>query len=242
MKGLLLAAKAEVVMGVHLVMRHRTPRLAGLLVLVVVLSAVLRDPAGSVRGPSNLLFVCGTLAAVAGSRLLAPGAALAAAYRVAAPWPLVPAARLVGALLVVMPVVAVTTMAVGPSLGGGEVSGTVVVSAGVYTGAIASVVLAATPVTGSSVAAACGLLMAWLGGLRPSAIHFALESVPFVERPMVYLWNALPLNWRAARWIEDGATGDGFVLVAWLLLGVCAAGWIMPSVYRLQGHMEGGGP
>jgi len=241
MRGLLLAAKAEAVLGAHLVMRHRTARLAALLVLVVVLATVFRNPEaqGTERGPSNLVLVCGTLAAVAGSRLTAPGAALSAAYRVAARWWLVPCGRLVGALLVVLPVVGVTAIAVGPSQGHGVEETSVLVASCLYTGAVASTVMAATPVAGSSTAATIGLLMAFLGGLRPSAVHLALEAVPFIQRPLVLLWNVMPLSWRAVRWIEDGISVDGLVLGGWLLAGLCAAGWIMPTMYRLQSHAKG---
>lgn len=242
MRRLLLAAKAEAVLAVHLVIRHRTPRLAALLLLVVVLSTVLRSHAteGVAHGLWSLLLVCGTLAAVSGSRLMAPGAALSAAYRAAAPWWLVPAGRLAGAMLVVLPVVGVTTIAMGPSQGRGTEVPVLLVSC-VYTGAVASTVAAATPVAGSSAAAALGLLLAWLGGLRPVDIYFALEPVPFVQRPIVFLWNVLPLNWRAVRWMEDGVLADGLLLGGWLLAGVCVAGWAMPKMYRLQGHAAGAG-
>jgi hypothetical protein len=242
MRRLLLAAKAEAVLAVHLVIRHRTPRLAALLLLVVVLSTVLRSHAteGAARSLWSLLLVCGTLAAVSGSRLMAPGAALSAAYRVAAPWWLVPAGRLAGAMLVVLPVVGVTTIAMGPSQSRGAEVPVLLVSC-VYTGAVASTVAAATPVAGSSAAAALGLLLAWLGGLRPADIYFALEPVPFVQRPIVFLWNVLPLNWRAVRWMEDGVLADGLLLGGWLLAGVCVAGWAMPKMYRLQGHAAGAG-
>jgi hypothetical protein len=241
MTRLLLSAKAEVVLGVHLVMRHRTPRLAALLLLVVVLSTVLRNPAteGTVRGPSNLLLICGTLAAVAGSRLLAPGAALSAAYRVAAQWWLVPTGRTVGALIVVLPVVAVATMAVGPSPVPRTDAIRVVMASGLYSGAMVATAMAAAPVVGSSAAAGGGMLMAWLGGLRPSAIYLALEQVQFAQRPLVLLWNILPLNWRAVRWIQDGVSADGVVLAGWFLAGVCVAAWTMPTMYRLQGHGAG---
>jgi len=241
MRRLLLAAKAEAVLAVHLVIRHRTPRLAALLLLVVVLSTVLRSQAtdGAARSLENLLLVCGTLAAVSGSRLLAPGAALSAAYRVAARWWLVPAGRLAGAMLVVLPVVGVTTIAMGPSQGRGTGVVSVLLASCVYTGAVASTVTAATPVAGSSAAAALGLLLAWLGGLRPSAIYLALEPVPLVQRPLVFLWNVLPLNWRAVRWIEDGVSADALLLGGWLVAGVCVAGWAMPKMYRLHRHASG---
>jgi hypothetical protein len=243
MRRLLLAAKAEVVLGAHLVMRHRTPRLAALLLLVVVLSTILRSPATDVteRGSWNLMLVCGTLAAVAGSRVMAPGAALSAAYHVAAQWWLVPGGRLAGALLVALPIVGVTAVAVGPSQGHGGEATSVLLASCLYTGAVASTVMAATPVTGSSAAATIGLLMAWFGGLRPSAVYLTLEAVPFIQRPLVFLWNVMPLNWRAVRWIEHGISADGLVLGSWLLAGLCAAGWVMPTMYRLQGHAKGTG-
>ncbi len=68
----LLAVKAEVVLGLQLVSRHRAPRLAALLALGVAGLTASADPSPE-RVARVALFVAATLAAVSASRLLSPG-------------------------------------------------------------------------------------------------------------------------------------------------------------------------
>lgn len=241
MVPLALAVKAEVVMGAHLVLRHRAPRLATLLALLVVVLAVLRDVGDtSGTGQAGTVFVIGgTLAAVGASRLLAPGAALAGARRVAALWWLVPTGRLIGALLVIAPIAGIAALTLGPHESGPGTIRLALIGT-VYTAAMASVILACAPALGASAAAAVGLSAAWIGGLPPSAILNALDRWPLAQRPLGILWNLLPLNWRAVRWLQDGLLADGFVLLSWIALGILAAAWITTaSAHRSNGLSPG---
>lgn len=238
----LLAVKAEIVLGALLVIRHRTPRLAALLVLAVVASSFLAGGSSGGLGHSQWLvfFGAGSLAAVSASRLLAPGAALAAAYRVAASWWLVPTARLVGALFVTLPFVAGAALLLGQPVGAGFGASELVAVTGLYSATLAALVLALTPALGASAAAAIGFVTAWFGMLPPSAVSHALERWPIVQRALVLAWNSLPLGWRAMRWLERGTHGDGVVLLGWLLVGIAAAAWSITWVLRSRNQRPSG--
>ncbi|UCD24724.1 MAG: hypothetical protein JSW51_02060, partial [Gemmatimonadota bacterium] len=163
MIALLLAVKAEIVLGVLLVLRHRTPRLAAVLVIVVVATSLLAG--GDNDGPAQLQWVvfviAGSLVAVSASRVLAPGAALSAAYRVGAAWWLVPSARLSGALCVPLLIVVGVTLVMDHSAGGVSSAGRMVCVIGLYATALAALVMALTAVLGASAGAAIGFMAAW---------------------------------------------------------------------------------
>jgi len=238
----LLAAKAEIVLGALLVIRHRTPRLTALLVLAVVASGFLtRGGSGSpANSPWVVFVVAGSLVAVSASRLLAPGAALAAGYRVAASWWLVPSARLVGALFVTFPLVAGAALVLGQPVGAGFSAGELISVTGLYAATLAALVLALTPAVGASAAAAIGFMAAWFGMLPPSAVSNAFERWPIVQRALVLAWNSLPLGWRATRWLERGTHGDGFLLFGWLLVGLATAAWAITWALRSRNQKPGG--
>ncbi len=233
MSGIALAFKSEVVLAALLVLRHRAPRLAGLLVLTMM-GLVLLNGTGtdtSEDGSRTVLLVSGVLASVAGSRLLAPGAALTCAYRVAAPWWLVPSGRLVGASTVTLPLVAFGAVILIPHptastpflLGAGFIG---------YYAATMSVTLAITPVVGASSAAVLGFLTAWFGIATPSTMQALLEKWPVFQGPAVLLWNTLPLHWRAASWIRDGCGIDILVLGVWTVAGMVGAAWTVAATHR----------
>lgn len=238
----LLAVKAEIVLGALLVIRHRTPRLAALLVLAVVASSFLVGGGSGGPGHSQWLafFGAGSLAAVSASRLCAPGAALAAAYRVAASWWLVPTARLVGSLFVTLPFVVGAALLLGQPVGAAYSASELVAVIGLYAATLAALVLAVTPALGASAAAAIGFVAAWFGMLPPSAVSNAIDRWPFVQRALVLAWNSLPLGWRAMRWLERGTHSDGVVLFGWLLVGIAAAAWAIPWVLRSRTQQPSG--
>ncbi len=215
--------KGEVVLGVLLVLRHRTVRLVGILTLLVLLLATVNDADGT---SAHALFVVGgCLAAVAGSRLMAPGAALAAARRAAGSWWLAPTGRLAGVLLLLAPILAVGAAALTAS-GGGEVPFVpLAVAALLQAAALGAVTLALAPALGASAAGMLGLIGALLGGLRPSEMHELFAAWPYAQRLVVIAWNVLPLSWRAARWLGYGPVHDLVVLGAWVVAGVCLAAW-----------------
>jgi hypothetical protein len=224
----ILAFKSEVVLAAQLVTRHRAPRLAALLAVIIVALSRLGGEAAS-SGQRTLLLISGIVASVAGSRLLTPGAALACAYRVAAPWWLVPAGRLVGALIVTLPVVAVGCLVTAPSspipleVGLGLVG---------YHAAVTAATLAVTPVLGGSAAAVLGFLAVWLGMASPAVVQGALDGWPVLQGPVVLLWNTLPLSWRAARWMQRGGEIDILFLLAWAVAGVAVAAWTARVAHR----------
>ncbi|UCG87351.1 MAG: hypothetical protein JSW71_02050 [Gemmatimonadota bacterium] len=244
MTAFLSAAKAEVLMGVLLVVRHRTPRLAGVLVLAIVASKLMAhstDGAGGGAVWINLV-AGGSLAAVATSRLLAPGANLAAGYHAASWWWLVPAARLVGGLAVTVPVLTAATLLLGAtSLTVPEVVRLGMVTA-CYAASCGALVLAVTPVMGGSGAAAAGFILAWFGTVPPSGVATLVERWPPVEGPLVLMWNTLPLGWRAARWFEHGDLSDPILFLFWLPVGIAAAAWTMTVCYRSQHPRPGSDP
>jgi hypothetical protein len=235
----LRSLKADVVLGAQLVSRHRSPRLAAILALVLLGAAGTQTSvAGLARAPLALS-AAGMLAAVAGSRLFAPGGALAAHRAVAATWWITPVGRLAGGLLLVH---ALSLAGAGlVVLPGAAVSSAVRVSFALilYGTAVAAATAALTPTLGSSPAAVLGLVSAWLGVIPPSGLAGLLSSWPVLARPLVWLWNVLPLPWRAARWISRGDPADPALLAAWVAVGVAALAWSASRFYRSGGR---GGP
>jgi len=236
MSGFLLAVRAEVLMGVLLVARHRTTRLAGLLAIAIVASSLIASSVGETGGSGVWvsLVVAGSLAAVAASRLLAPGASLAAGYRAASYWWLVPSARLIGGIAATLPVLlAVMLIVAASSLTPARVAWLSVVTVG-YAASGAALVMAVTPVMGASGAAAAGFIFAWFGTVPPSGVSALVERWPLVQGPLVFLWNTLPLGWRAIRWFEHANPWDPALIAAWLPIAVCASAWTMTVCYRSQ--------
>jgi hypothetical protein len=234
MTATVLATKAEVVLASQLVLRHRTPRLAGFLVLVLTALWFVRSKEDATLPPDSrtVLLIAGTLAAAAGSRLAAPGGALACAYRVAGPWWMVPVGRTIGSMLVTLPLVFVGVLVLGAPISAlSGLCGLAIVTL-VYTAVTTSCVLGCTPMLGSSAAATLGLAGTWFGAIPPSAVHVALAKWSVVQGPVVLLWNLLPLNWRAARLIARPGYSDSVVLLGWLLLGVGGAAWAIGAAHR----------
>jgi hypothetical protein len=218
----LLALKAEALLGLQLVTRHRAPRLAAVLGLGLVAGAAV-SPSGQTSGRSVLL-IGSTLAVVGASRLTAIGPALAAARIVAARWWVVPVGRLAGALCAVVPfALGVAALMVGPhgEAGLGRIAW---VTSG-YAVALIACTMAMTPILGASVAATLAFLAVWLGGAPPSAVSGVLGSWPLLQRATVWAWTVLPLPWRALRWLAGGPVADPLLLTAWAVIGVAVAGW-----------------
>ena len=230
--SVLRALKADIVLGAQLVSRHRSPRLAAVLVLALLVAAGGYHPApNSARVPMAVVAV-GVLAAVAASRLFAPGGALAANRAAAARWWVAPVGRLTGALLLVLPLgLAGTAFLVLPGAG---LAHLIRVSIGllVYVTALAAGTAAITPLVGSSPAAVIGLASAWFGVIAPSALGTLLGGWPFVARPLVALWNVLPLPWRLMRWIGNGTVADPGMLALWIVVGITVLAWSPGRFYR----------
>lgn len=229
------ALKAEVMLGLLLVLRHRAFRLTGFLVLVIAAFAAFGlGDRGATHAISLALLTGGSLIAVAGSRLLAPGPALAGARLVAAAWWLVPAGRLTGALLVVMPVALATHLAVSAPVSNLVDLVRVTLVAAAYVGALGAFTAVLAPLMGASAAASCGFLAAWMGGVPPSTVAAALQEWVYVQRPLVWVWNLLPLMWRARRWLAEGQMSDIVVFLAWIILGMVGAAWAIVASIRWE--------
>ncbi|HWP36173.1 MAG TPA: hypothetical protein VNL18_01345 [Gemmatimonadales bacterium] len=227
-----LAFKADVVLGAQLVSRHRAPRLAALLALALLVATVADRPTPAATRVPLACVVVGVLTAVGASRVFAPGGALAAARAAAGHWWIAPAGRLLGALAVIMPIgLAGASLLVVPGIPSSAVprlSGILLL----YGAVTAAFTAAWTPLVGSSVAAATGLITAWVGAVSPSGLLALLNAWPIVARPLVSLWNVLPLPWRAIRWFERGGPEDIALLCAWLAVAFLGAAWSVNRFYR----------
>jgi hypothetical protein len=95
----------------------------------------------------------------------------------------------------------------------------------VYGTAITAAALAASPVLGASASGTLALLAVWFGGIPPSAMHDLFDGWIYLQRPIVLLWNTLPLGWRASRWFHQGEFGDALLLGAWIVFGVALGAW-----------------
>ena len=219
----LLSAKAEAVLGSLLVIRNRTAHLAcGLMFAVLVLL--------SVQGPERLpvahrpiavLTIAGTLAAVAGSRLLAPGAALAAARQVAASWWVVPVGRFTGALLVVLPCALLPVLVLDP-LGASPVA--FGASMAVYAASTTAFTCFLAPLIGSSASLTTGLAMVLFGAIPT-------QHWPFLGGFLRLPRDVLPLQWRACEMLTGAGVTNLTVFVAWILIAVVASGWSTTAVW-----------
>jgi hypothetical protein len=216
--------KAEVVLGMLLVARHRSGRLVAVFAVTLLALGLLDPGSGVTRSLHVLLLIGGSLGAVAGSRLLAPGPALLAARRVAARWWVAPAGRLLGALVLVAPLLALGAAIQKPP-GGMVAVVRLAAIALVQAAALVGLVAGLAPLTGATTAGTLGLVAAWLGGVPPSGIGELLGSWTYARRVAVLLWNVLPLGWRAARWAAGGPVRDPALLIGWIVAGVGLGAW-----------------
>lgn len=225
-RSLALCLGAECLLGMRLVTRNRAVRLVMLLVATLVAMAVLAGARGSGAAVGRLTFVaCGSLMAVAASRVLAAGAILAAGRRAAAPGCVLVLGRMAGVALLVGPIVVGTAiLLVGPVAGWEEVARVVLVAWG-YVGAVGTLALMLGPFVGGSGAASVTLLLVWLGGIPPSGMRALLEAWPHVQQPIVWLWNVLPLAWRASRLHGGGEISDALLLAGWVVVALVVAAW-----------------
>ena len=200
---------------------------------LLLAAAVAASDGPSLSGRIRVVLVAaGTLSAVAGSRLLAPGGALTAAQMSAAAWWLAPAGRLLGAACVVVPLTLTSILVLLAPRAPLTAHVGVAAVAGVYVASVIALSAALAPAVGASAAAAFGLAGAWLGPMPPSDIYTLFEPVPLLQHPLVLAWNVLPLPWRAARWIACGNASDALLLIGWVILGIFAAAWTAPRFFR----------
>ncbi len=224
MRAIALAGKAELVLGLLLIVRHRAVRLTAVIGVAGIALGVVGNAAerpGLVL--HTVLLVGGSLGAVAGSRLLAPGAALSAAWRTASPWWLAPSGRLAGAAVLLAPAVGLAAAVLIAPAKGWVPALELGFGAWVYATAAAATALAAAPVLGASASGGLAMLAVWFGGIPPSAMHELFSEWTYLQRPIVLLWNTLPLGWRASRWLVRGESTDALVLGCWILFGVMLA-------------------
>jgi hypothetical protein len=198
-------------LGYQLVSRHRAPRFAAALSAAFLVVSAAAGPLDTTGYRVLLAPVAATVAAVAGSRVLAQGAALGAArHAPCVPW-LVVAGRFAGVMVIVVPVVLV----LGALLLAGLPSLDVVSRIGLavlYASAAAGVAMAVTPSLGASVGSAAGLMAAWASQL-PSLAGTEAAGSPVAGLVML-LASAFP----------DSA--DRFALVTL----VHGAGWMVGTL------------
>lgn len=233
MKPSLLVAKAEVVLGVLLAVRHRTVRLVLLLALVAITLAALSEARGSGDMERTVLVAGAMVAAVAASRPYAPGAALFSARCAAGRWWLAPVGRLTGVWLVALAVILLGTVLLsdGP---GASAALRLAFAAALYAAALGAATLGVTPFVGATGAGSIGIMAAWFGPFPPSAVALLFDDLPYVQRPLVLLWNVLPLDWRASRWLRAGTGEDVLLLLAWVVGGILLAAWGAAQYYRRE--------
>lgn len=237
--SVLLGAKAEMVMGFLLLVRHRSVRLAGVLAAAVVLLSVV-SKTGRTSGEhlvDTMLVLTGTLAAVAGSRLLAPGGALAASRQAAAHCWMAPLGRLAGAFILVLPVVCIVAFSL-CTAEHNPLRLTLVTA--LYAGAVASGVMALAPAIGATAASAAAFVVVWVGAVPASDLRALLESWPLLHRAIVGTWNVLPLHWRAVQLLDTGNAVDGLILIGWVVFGVAAASWVSQPVWPVMRRIGAG--
>ncbi|MFC1640131.1 hypothetical protein ACFL3B_05145 [Gemmatimonadota bacterium] len=235
---LVLRARAEIVIGVHMVVRNRTVRLAFLLSLTMVVLSLLEryGQTGSADQQATVFLIAGSLAAVVGSRLLAPGGALAASRQVAARFWVVPFGRLTGGVLVVLPVITVAAF----SLRTTDVDPLRLnITAAVFAAAVASAVLSLAPAIGGSAAAVAGFVAVWAGVVPPADVNALFERWPFLQRVLALVWNLFPLQWRASRMVDRLHWIDPLVLVGWIVIGVVFTGWFTTPVRSIDRWFRG---
>jgi hypothetical protein len=235
---LLLGAKAEIVFGTLLVVRNRAVRLACGLALTtgILLSVQEAERFPGAHQPRVVFLIAGTLAAVAGSRLFAPGGALAASRQVATTWWLVPLGRLAGALLAVLPVVVVPVIAMELSHADPLLLG---FSVAMFGAAVASFSLSLAPIVGSSAAVAVAVASVWIGALPTAALHQWIEKWPVAKDAIVLLWKTLPLLWRADRLFTESSPTDALVLGVWIVVGFVVASWASTAAWTKRQRCGG---
>lgn len=232
----LLRLKAEVVLGVQLVSRHRAVRLAATLLLLMTVA--IASSARSVGKHALILLMAGMLSAVAGSRLLAPGGALTALRMTAARWWMAPLGRSIGAGVVVYPLVLVPIVVLIAPHASAPLMLKTLATVTLYTVCMITCVAALTPGTGASTAAAIGFFSAWIGQVPPSEIRALTAGVPALQGPLVLLWNVLPLPWRANQWFIQGRAEDLGVILFWSTLALLAQAWSAERFYRVDRASE----
>lgn len=219
-----LAVKAEVLFGLALVTRHRAPRLAALLALAIVATAATTEP--TPQATANAVVLIGAiLAAIAASRLISPGPAFGAARMTVSPWWVAPAGRLLGALIAVLPVCLAAGLGLAAVAAGHVAMPRLMAVTSVYATAMAACTMAASAFLGASAAATLGFLAAFFGVAPPSEMAALLAGWPAVQHVVLWLWNLLPLPWRAQRWLAGGAWSDPSMLALWAAIGLAVAGW-----------------
>ena len=228
------ALTAEVVLGVRLVVRHRSFRLAVALAMALLAAAATSDNAVVAR---HAVFVAaGTLGAVSGVRLTAPGAALWAIRQAAADWWMPPVGRLIGALAASGPVVVLGGLALAFLSEGWRAPASAALAGLLFLAVWTASASAVAPLLGEAAAGAIALFFVWFGGLTPSAVQRLLAGSAYLQRPAVLVWNALPLGWRVDRALRNfrgfvGSMGDLVVLGSWLLTVLLIAAWAVDWVF-----------
>jgi hypothetical protein len=187
------------------------------MVAIMVVLGLAASAVGGALASTQVVLAGGTLGAVAGALPMSPGAALTAARRTAAAWWIAPVGRLVGVGAAAGPLVGLAIAAVG--WGGGGLVGSLGTAAAVVPFSLSCVALGMVlgTVVGESTAGAVGFIAVWMGVLPPSAVHDLLTGVPYLQRPMVFVWNAMPLTWRARR-VLRGNVGDVLMLTGCMAL------------------------
>ena len=216
--------KAETVLAVQLITRHRTVRLVAFLAAVVV-AATWMSPRDTAREAFRTVFVVsGAVASVAASRVLSPGAALASVGRAAGAWWHAPVGRLLGVGLVAT---ATASVAVVTLTGTDDHSTMLLFVSSAQAIGLGGIVMFLAPAWGASASGAIGLLIALLGPLPPSTVEAMLGDGSVFERIGVMLWNALPLAWRGLRVLEHGTIVDLAVFALWVFVSIVSAAWIV---------------
>jgi hypothetical protein len=206
-----------------------------LLALAIVATAATTEPTpGAVA--NAVLLIGAILAAIAASRLIGPGPAFGAARMTVSPWWVAPAGRLLGALVAVLPVCLVAGLGLAAVAAGHVGMARLMAVAGVYATTMAACTMAASAFMGASAAATLGFLAAFLGVAPPSEMAALLAAWPPAQHAVVWLWNLLPLPWRAQRWLAGGAWSDPLMLALWAAIGLSVAGW---SLSRPHGARRG---
>ncbi len=164
MRGSVLVLKAEMALGYQLVSRHRAPRFAAALSAAFLLASAAAGSLGTAGYRGLLAPVAATVAAVAGSRVLAQGAALGAArHAPCAPW-LVVAGRFAGVMVIVVPAVVVLGVVWLAGLPSPDVVSRIGLAV-LTASAAAGVAMAVTPSLGASAGSVAGLMIAWASQL-----------------------------------------------------------------------------
>ncbi len=224
-------------LGLRLASRSRAAQLAALLAVMLIGMAVAGGVRHDLAGAGRLSFVAGgSVAAVAASRVLAVGAALRAARRAAASGWMHAVGRSTGIALMVGLAVAGMALSSAGSATDWMPAVRLALVGWIYVAAIGAVSLMLGPMVGASAAASLTLVLVWLGGVPPSAMYRLLDAWPLVQRPVVWLWNILPLGWRAHRLHVDGEAQDAVLLAGWIVIGVVVAAWAAVRVPVASGQ------